>query len=235
MGTRQTRLMSPTGPIGRCVCLNVDKRYAEQPRIREEFGRVGISVEFFLAGDGKSVDAPYDRIDEEPPPGREGSYPAFLKRPNSWNAFQSFRAIIKKADEDGIHTLLLLEDDAYPTHDFLDVFPKAWSRLHSLDPEWELLALGANHTFCPTQPVGTHLLRMNGSGCWHGILLHRRVFPLVLALEPTNPIDYVVSKQIHPRGHSYAAWPNIVWVRPGFSECEARYVSYEEFRENRGC
>jgi hypothetical protein len=221
-----------TNPFDRVVCLNVDRRYGEQGRIREDFSRVGLRVDFFLAGDGKLVDAPYDRIDIEPPEGRTG-YPAFVKRPNSYNAFLSFLQIIAKAQSDGVDTLLLLEDDAYPTPEYSSHVYRVWSEVHAVDPEWEILMLGGNHCFAPTREVAPHLLRVNGSGCWHGIVLHRRVFPLVLALQPTAPIDGLAGEKIHPRNHSYAAWPSLIWVRPGLSLCEGREVSYDEFRLRR--
>lgn len=228
----------------RCVCLIVDHRWHFHTRIQEDFGRYGIRVEFFLAGTPQDVipNAPgtdmsiarccYDHIDESPPT-RMG-YLAWANRPNSWNAFLSFRKIIELAKEKGAATLLLLEDDAYTTADFPDVVGRAYRDLLEADPAWSMLYLGANHTFSRTEPVTSNLLRVYGSGCFHAVCLNSSVFDTILSLPMEGPIDGVVAKHLHSKGHCYAAWPNTVLTLPGFSYCEGREVDYGEFWKNRG-
>lgn len=214
----------------RAVCLSIEARADRRGPIQEDFGRYGISVEFFRAGpDGDDL----DRKDTEPPP-RIG-YPAWVRRPNSWNAFCCFLQIIQKAKKEGVQNLLILEDDAFTTEDFLHVYLKARQDVEQADPDWQMLYLGANHTFARTEMVTRNLLRLNGSGCWHAVLLNRRAFDPVLNLPQTGPIDGVVGREMHPRGHCYAVWPNIVLTRPGYSYCEGRDVNYDEFWSNRGC
>lgn len=211
----------------RVVCLNIDKRLDQQQRIRDEFHDHGLTVEFFVAGDGKTA-SHYDRVDTDPPP-RSG-YPAWMNRPNSWNAFQCFRQIVEKAKVDGVSTLLLLEDDATPTTDFAGVFPLAYFELPA---DWDMFYLGANYAFARTEMAGKYLLRMHGGGCWHAVCLRYTVFDAVLDLPMDGPIDGMCEKYILPKYKCFGCWPNVVVTLPGYSHCEGRNVDYREFFTRR--
>lgn len=216
--------------VERTVCLLLDKREFEcRSRLTADF-----NPQFFRVGEGSLFPAEsYGHINIEPGP-RSG-YPAWRKRPNSYNAFLSFQKIIRSAKDDGVKTLLLLEDDAYKVPEFDEVFQRGLLELEEVDPEWELLYLGANHTFSKTTEVSSSLLRLSGSGCFHAVVVRASIFPLILDLSPTAPIDEVVAKRIHPRGHSYGLWPNVVLTRPGYSHCEGRDVDYSHLFKNKGC
>lgn len=215
------------------VCLLLDKRLNERTRIHNEFLEVGVNVTFFLVGDGKTVNKQYDRIDTIPPSRR--GYGPWRTRPNSWNAFHSFRQIIGRARDMGHETLLLLEDDVSLIPEVVRVLPEAWKQLQAADQAWEMFYLGANHTYRPTVEVAPNLLRLNGSGCWHAVCLHQRVFQQILDLPAKGPIDGVVGDRIHPRGHSYACWPSIAIPLPGFSHCEGYEVDYRSQFLAKGC
>lgn len=206
--------------------------------LRAECEYLGVPYEFFRVGQGLLCPPEtYGHINVEPP-ARSG-YPAWTNRPNSYNAFLSFRKIIEKAQADQLPSLLILEDDAYfvesPEERPRDVFVRAYDDMVKEDPQWEFLYLGANHTFSRTTSISRNLLRLSGSGCWHAVLLSERAYQLVLDLPLEGPIDGEVAKKLHPRNHSYACWPSIVWTRAGYSHCEGREVDYHSFFQNKGC
>lgn len=219
----------------RIVCLLLDKRDFNRELISVDLGRYfSGEIQYFRVGEGKIFPKEtYGHINVEPP--KRSGYRAWKDRPNSYNAFLSFREIIKQAVIDNVTSLLILEDDAVSVDALPLHLPSALTELPVIDPEWELLYLGANHTFSRTVPVSDTLLRLNGSGCWHAVLLHARSFPLILDLSLLGPIDGEVAKKVHPRGHSYAVWPNLVWTRPGYSHCEGFEVDYSHYFLNRGC
>lgn len=187
----------------------------------------------FLAGEAKGPCGYWlNHIDVAPPP-RSG-YPAWANRPNSYNAFLCFRKIITAALADNIETLLILEDDAVPTEEFASMLPVAWQQLHETDPNWDMLYLGANHSHAPTVEVAPNLLKLNGSGCWHAVVLRRKIFQSILNLPLENPIDGVVAKYLHPLRGCYSVWPSIVVTKPGFSYCEGREVNYLDVFKNKG-
>lgn len=219
----------------RAVIMQLDKRLESLPRVQEECQRrLGLQPTFCLMGDGKSGGIfAYDHVDVEPPP-RTG-YPAWVKRPNSYNASLAFRKVIAKAQREGIQELLLLEDDVEVVcGEVSHLVDRAYHDMTQLDPNWELFYLGANHSFSRTQQVSPSLLRLNGSGCFHAVCLQRRIFQVILELPLEGPIDGVVAKYLHPRLHAYACWPSAAITRSGFSYCEGREVDYSEFWGNRG-
>lgn len=126
------------------VCLSLDKRHENQKGIKESFLSKGMDAQFFLCGNGELFPKEnYGHIDVVPPPGRRG-YPAWVNRPNSYNAFLSFRKIVQSAKNDGVGSLLILEDDVVLLDNFDEVFPRAASQL---EKDWEMFYLGAGHKF----------------------------------------------------------------------------------------
>lgn len=212
-------------------CLLVDKRYSEKERLQKDFG----DVNFFIAGDGKTLDKElYNHVDIIPPTNRQGSYPAFLKRNNSYNAFLCFRKIVNIAKNCNYEHILILEDDATKELNFDEIFEKAWKDLNEHDPDWHMFYLGANHTFSPTHEITPNLLRLTCSGCWHCVMLSNRIYDTILSLPMRDPIDGVSAQEIHKLGHSYACWPNISLPKPGFSYCEGSNQDYRHFFKNKG-
>jgi hypothetical protein len=223
----------PIWPPQHAVCLTIDKRADHREPLRESFAQHGLGVEFFQAGDGKLEDYRYDHVDVEPP-SRSGT-PAWANRANSFNAYLCFKKILTRARDEDWSSVLLLEDDAVITDVFDDVLREAVEEMQRSGNAPDALYLGANHTFCRTELLSPHVLRLNGSGCFHAVVLYRAIFQDVLDLPMSGPIDSVVGKMLHRPRQCYAVWPSIVLTRPGFSYCEGRPVNYGEYWGNRGC
>lgn len=222
--------------IDLAFCLFLDKRYCPEndSKIFADFYKgADCVIDRFLAGEGKLFPPEYYQHIDVVPPHRTG-YPAWVNRPNSYNAFLCFRKMIEQAKKERAENLLIVEDDAVVLPDFKEVYDLARVDL-SCDPMWEMLYLGANHTFSRTEEVTENLLRLNGSGCWHAVVLNHRVYDKILALPMDGPIDGQCGKIIHPDRHCYAVWPNIVVTKPGFSYCEGRDVDYSDLFKNKGC
>lgn len=202
----------------RAVVLLLDKRAGQKNRLEDEFSWLSRDFRFFGVGDGSVEGFNYDRIDT-PAPKRRGSYPAWLERPNSYNAFCSFREIISLAKLDKVESLLLLEDDAS-----LVDGASLEAAMEQLPADWRMFYLGANHTGTKTKRVGDNLLSVNRCVCFHAVALNARVFDEILALPMRDPIDAMATR-LHPQG-CYAAWPQAVLPLPGFSHCEGRGVDY---------
>lgn len=218
------------------VCLGIDKRINEHYTLRKQFEERNAHLNIFLAGDGLTRPAwEYDRIDTEPPVRR--GYPAWAHRPNSWNAFQCFRQIITRAKEEGVQTLGIFEDDCRLLDNFDGVLNAAGKELEELDVKWDMLYLGANHTFSVTKEISPHLLKLNGSGCWHAVILnneHGSVFDEVLALPANAPIDQMCGQMLHPKLDCYAVWPTVAIQKSGYSHCEGSEQDYSHYWENKG-
>lgn len=216
----------------RTMCLCVDRRHYNVESIEKNFSY--FSPEIFLAGDGHLKCAKYAHLDEPLPADHKGRYPAWLKRPNSYNAFLCFRRMILSAVNTGHNMLFILEDDAWPTWERPEIVKELLEELDEIDPLWQALYLGASHSNSTSTFMSERLVRTRGCGCFHAIILHKRVWRAVLELPLENPIDGVFAERIHHEGHCYAAWPNLVVQRPGFSCVENREVDYLHFFEKLG-
>lgn len=216
------------------TCLSLDKRFNQQERIANEFKAKGLSINFFLVGNGTLFPANnYKHIDVVPPPGRTG-YPAWANRPNSYNAFLSFKKIIKEALDEGCETLALCEDDVTLRDNFNEVLDIARLELATL-PEWDMLYLCSNHTWAPTKLLAPHILKLNGSGGFQFVGIKRKMFQVFLDLPLLAPIDETAGKKLHPKYNCYAVWPNIAIPQPGYSYCEGVAYDCTPLYENRGC
>ena len=119
--------------IDKAICLCLDKRQKEWLDLEKQCLSKGIEFEKCIVGDGTMFKpCQYDRIDDPNPPIDNWSYGNEVTKINHCNAFLSHQAIIKKAKEDGLNSILLLEDDAYFTERFDDVISKLESDINSI-------------------------------------------------------------------------------------------------------
>jgi GR25 family glycosyltransferase involved in LPS biosynthesis len=220
------------GYFDRCVVLNVDKRIERQASLRANLERLGAKdIRFFIVGDGQLLPLKeYDRINL--PTSEAWVRGPFAALSNSYNAFLSYQDIIKQAKEDGLKNICLFEDDVEFKDNFDAVFNRGVSLIEMLQLKWNMLYLGANHTWAKTEEIAHNLLRVNGSVCWHAIAINAKVFDKILAWEPDRPIDDK-AKELH-NSSTYALWPNCAIQQPGFSNVEGKYRDYSEFWSNKG-
>lgn len=220
--------------LNHIMCLLLDKRYNERERISEQFKKEGLNVFFFLAGNGKlRPPKEYDHIDIVPPSGRWG-YPAFVNRPNSYNAFLCFKKIIQLAKDLRLPEITICEDDVVLLPNFREVWDLAYAQLAKL-PSWDMLYLCSNHTWTPTTLLSPNVLKLNGSGGFQMVGIAETIYDAILELPIIGPIDERVGRIIHPKYNCYAVWPNIAIPKPGFSECEGYSYDNTHLYKNRGC
>lgn len=214
--------------------LNVDRRAKEFTRIESMVHDAGWtrSINRFIVGKGEVLpEDEYSRIDDAGP-SRKWCESGYANLPNSYHAFKAFQAIITKAYGMGLRTILLLEDDAQFTPNFKEVLEKAGEESCSV-PQWDMLYLGANHTWNRTVEVSPHLLRLFGSLCWHAVGLKCSVFPTIINWTPDKPID-LKAQELHNQFNCYSVWPSIATQRPGYSYVEGRERNYDEFFISKG-
>lgn len=216
----------------RAVCLNLDKRLAEQDRLAREFGEAGLYLEFFVAGDGSIPNIVYNHIDMPAPSGRHG-YPAWVNRPNSYNAFLCFKKIIREAQADDIESVALVEDDCTLLPNFKEVLNEVNQELKDVPP-WDMLYLCANHTWTPTTQVAPHLLKLNGSGGFQFVIIRHKLFQVFLDMPLDAPID-AKAGALHSKYNCYAVWPNIAIPLAGYSYCEGTSYDNTKLYKNKGC
>jgi len=221
--------------IDKAVCLCLDKRKEEWLDLEKQCLAKGLEFERFVVGDGKTLDASeYDRVDDPNPPVENWSYGNEVTKINHYNAFMSHQAIIQKAKEDGLNSILLLEDDAYFTERFDDVLEKLdkQTNIDSLpydilflgwwigeaDDEWNLTAerLYNEHGSISVGKVSEAHFTCGGL---HGVIIRRGMFNKILELDPINPIDSQLNG-MHHEINSFYVIPKIIHDKGIFSNCE---------------
>lgn len=212
------------------VCTAVDKRKSEWPIIDEEVRSRGGTVDFFVVGDGNILPRDeYDFINEAVPS-------TFCGDGRHYNFFRSFQHNIHKGYAAGLRNILFLEDDAKFLPEFDTVLAAAGRQLDELglSDKWDLLYLGANHTWSATYEISPNLLRLAGSFCTHALLVSERIFPTILTLQPTHAIDLVFARMLHSTHKCFAVWPNIVIQKAGRSVIEDKPCDHEHYFACKG-
>lgn len=216
------------------VCMNVDKRFNQRPRLITEASRVGLNnIRFFTVGDGKTLKIPYDHVDVPNPPTRLRRQRRWFRRgTQGYNYFLGFRKILETARDSQWSNFLFLEDDIVFTENFREVFAAATDELKKIS--WDLFYLGASHRKAKTLQVANNLLRVNGSLCMHAVAFNRTSYKPMLEIPMENWLDLLVASRIHPKLNCFACWPNIVNQQDGFSVSGNRYSYKSRDINNQG-
>jgi GR25 family glycosyltransferase involved in LPS biosynthesis len=219
----------------RTICLTLDKRikYAESYIVPEFKNRLNLDVELFIAGDGLSVQRPYDYIDDplslpmrfE----RSTNYDTWFTRPNAYNAFKAHRAIFEKVIADGDERFLLLEDDVYIEEDFEQIIGDNLDELTKV-LDYDMLYLGSYNASKVGQIKSPNLLylpRLSNVGGFHAVILTKQVIKRLLEIPPYGPYDWIASRYIHGNiFNCLAVNPSVITQKDGFS-----YVEGHELRK----
>jgi len=218
------------------VVLNVDKRYKEFERIERMLQDVGYTrnIRRVIVGKGEVLPEDEYTIIDEPRCSDLWSRGAFANLPNSYHAFKAFQRIVGDLYNNGIKTALILEDDALFVDGFAETLEKAEKDIQDNKIHWDMLYLGANHTWAQTREQAPNLLRLLGSLCWHAVGLHHSVYLPILEWTADKPIDLKSAEILHPIYNCYAVWPSIAVQKPGFSVVEGRERNYDEFFVSKG-
>jgi hypothetical protein len=219
--------------FGKITCLLLDKRYEEKERLTTQFSAQNLKINFFVVGNGNILPSNvYDYIDIVPPPNRTG-YPAWANRPNSYNAFCSYKIILQQALDEGWQSATLVEDDCTLRPNFSEIVPQAIKELEQV-PRWDMMYWCSCHAWTSTYLFQPHLLKLNGSGGFQCVTIRRSLFKTFIDMPMTAPIDALAGK-LHSQYNCYAVWPNVAIPKPGFSYCEGTYYDNTKLYEIRGC
>jgi hypothetical protein len=206
------------------IVLALDRRFDTHvlPLYNHIKERFGITINIFLAGDGKHIkDRLYNHIDipqAAPRLPNSSGYPTWY-RPSAYNAFLCHQKMIDMATRLGWNRVLMLEDDMFfeaHTEELLD----------KLDNEikataWDMLYVG----FC-APPHRTDINREDGPfaiqpagqccGGFHCVGIHSRIYNKILSFQPLACMD-VMCDDLPNR---YALVPKCGEQKPGWSYVE---------------
>jgi len=211
--------------IEKSVCLCLDKREESWLELEADLDKVGIKMDRFIVGDGKTLDCEYNLIDTNEIPafmdksylGASTNYATWYERPNAYNAFKSHIKIIEQAREEGCKNILMLEDDSILTNDFAEIFEELPSK------GWDALYLGwfgSNNTELYKHGENTAARRVGG---FHGVIVNHTMFDLICEAPPVAPLDNIVGTRLSNHFTYYVCTPKIILQKAGlYSEVEGQ-------------
>lgn len=200
--------------------LLLDKRYHFWPEILTQCQSVGINPEAFIVGHGQKYIYDHEDNDDLPPQlPASTSYPSWWKS-QTYNAWKSHKKIFEEAKSKGVSNLLLMEDDAFIESDFSTIVDAVESFFEKYN--WDMIYFGCYaqpYTFSNTE--NKHVVRVNGVGGFHGVLMKSKIIEELLKFEPISPYDEITHKYLHNIFDCYAIHPCIISQRDNiFSEVE---------------
>lgn len=215
-----------------CLCLDTrwDTREKDIRDIELRLSILGTKIEFFTAGNGQDKDIEYDYIDDPNPDVSRWGYGREGFKHHHWNAFQCHQIMIQRAKDEHRQNLLMLEDDAYLT----DRFEEIWSVAQTRVPDFDILYLGwwigtegddfnekVEKNYREKGIIGVDKVRQVGG--LHGALINNSMFDFLLSLPANNPIDCQLNRY-HHQIKSYYLFPKIIHTRTCYSECEGSII-----------
>lgn len=212
----------------RIQCLCLDRRIDQVLKLEPQWAARGIKVERFMTGDGKMLDAAeYNLIDQ---PNKTGRYKF------SYN----MREIISRAKKDNLKNILILEDDCRLLDGFDSLFEYTISYMNENSIKWDLLYLGANHTWAKTEEISPTLLKCHGGTyTTHAYALNNenKIFDTILNIDfdlEATPFDLILATVIQPNNNCYALWPNLAIQEPCYSYINNSHADYTDYFQSKG-
>jgi GR25 family glycosyltransferase involved in LPS biosynthesis len=143
----------------------------------------------------------------------------------------SYRNVIIDAIKHNYQRILIMDDDAVLTDNFLEILEKAYN---SLPTDWHILYLAANHSkeSMPTEKerVTENLYRLKGGSVGsHALILNRPSFDTIMnfASRPYGPMDLYLSmyQKVCP---CYISYPGLATQLPGRSDILNKDIDYSK-------
>lgn len=185
----------------RVVVINLARRFERRSQFTQRFENWPFKTpQRFEAIDGFQVEVPAD----------------WDKGPGAWGCMLSHRAVLGSAIADGVKSLLVLEDDAYPVPDFEGRSADFLARVPS---DWDCLMFGGEHLMAPA-PVAPGIVRCMATNRTHAFALRGRIMPALLRYWHHYKTDHcdIVLASLMRHCNVYAPDPFLIGQGAGFSD-----------------
>jgi hypothetical protein len=142
------------------------------------------------------------------------------KGPGAWGCLLSHRAVIESAIADGVGTLLVLEDDAYPVKNFSSLVAKF---LENVPDDWDGLMLGAEHLL-PPQGIVPGVVRCQAANRSHAYAVRGKFMQTLAEFwrNTTNDHCDIVISALMRHFKLYAPDPLLIGQDAGQSDVTGR-------------
>jgi hypothetical protein len=199
---QQTKPIDLASVFERVVVINLARRPERLARLssRLEGNWPFAAPRRFEAIDGSSIPMPA----------------TWKKGTGAWGCLHSHRAVLDTAIADGVSSLLVLEDDAYPVD---DLPAKAEFFLWLVPQDWDCLMFGAEH-LVPPLPVAPGVVRCLTSIRCHAYAVRGAMMPMLSVFWKANQTDHCDLVLASLMGHfkAYAPDPLLIGQDRGQSD-----------------
>ncbi len=146
--------------------------------------------------------------------------PQWKLSPGAWGCQKSHLAVLKSALADGVESLLVLEDDAYPVP---DLTRQAESFFRHVPDDWHCLMLGAEHLLPPIS-LGHGVVRCVASIRCHAYALRGPLMQMLATFWEANRTDHcdLVLSSLMTHYKTYAPAPQLFGQDAGMSDTELK-------------
>ncbi len=196
------------------VCINLDRRPERWLRVQERFARHNIGpVERFSAIDGKRLSLPAQ----------------FKFSAGAYGCLQSHLAMVKRAREARLPSVLFFEDDVIFHPEFEERFPRYVEQLPS---DWDMIYFGAGHMDGPVK-ISDNVIRLQKSYSTYAYALRSTAYDafIELASQEEFQVDAYYGK-LQKRFNCYCFFPHLAWVEEGYSDTLDREMSHWDLKES---
>lgn len=232
--------------VDKIYCLCLDKRESLWRELENDCKNRGWDFTPFIAGDGSNPSLAYDLIDhtyDNFNPNYWG-YGVPTGKINHYNAFRCHQEMIKRCKQEGVKSVLMLEDDSYIPQRFDSIYKCIIDKTdiseskYVLD-DFDLLYLGWWQW--EVDEVGKHAGRnltiednWTRKGIWgvgrvsqvgglHGVIITENMFDIILNFPAVNPVDFQINQFGHSRLRSYFVYPKMIGLKSCYSETEKAF------------
>lgn len=136
--------------------------------------------------------------------------------------------ILKKAKEDNLKNILILEDDCV----FNDNIKNVQSYIDLLPNDWDMFYLGGNHNIGwngtnPPIRVNDKIIKLHYTFTTHFVLINSKIFDIIIEelSKFSSPID-VIYTTIQKNHNVYCTKDIIATQLEGYSDIENKFVNY---------
>jgi hypothetical protein len=202
-------------------CINLDRRPDRwEENCLPQFNKLGLEVERFSATDGQLLDLNHDKP-------YKGELAGSMSHLNA----------IKKAKEEGIDKLFLLEDDVVFADNVNDSFSKL---INNVPKDWDILFFGGNH-IGGFQPISQGVVKLGRSYAIHACGISSKAYDIMIThlenkinnvldnkdkrFTPSVAADYFLA-DLHKVLNVYCFRPHLAWQLDGYSDIQHSNVNY---------
>lgn len=225
----------------KCFVLALDKRKEHWQNLIEEGKSVGVEIHPFVCGDGSDKELVYDQIDDTNVDLSGWGYGVREHLIHHWNALKAHKAIIQKAKDENLDSVLLLEDDArflFSRFEYIvsriednEEWVRFCNKFHLFYLSWwkgsetdqENLAIEENWkthkaiSLIPIQP-GENV------GGLHAVVIRKEVYDFILSCPMNNPLDSQFC-QNRQNIDSLLLYPKIIHTKDMYSNTEGCFLT----------